>query len=232
MARGTSLEVLVDMLKAEVRQSQRVNVGVDYEATLKQTIRRTQATLYDSYDWPILRVKPFKVLQAGERYYDLPTELDFEQIEKVAVYWGGVPEPVYRGIGFEEYAQYDSDQGVRADPVLKWDIAATDTVPQIEVWPIPASDGTKLQFIGKRKLRPLVKDSDVADLDDALIVLFAAAEILAAQKSADAQLKLSAAQDRLKTLRANLKSGYEPIVYGGYQSPRPMRGRTIIRVSG
>ena len=49
--------------------------------------------------------------------------------------------PQRRGIGFDHYAQYHSDDDERADPVLAWDIRWRSTVEQIEVWPIPDSSG-------------------------------------------------------------------------------------------
>lgn len=96
---------------------------------------------------------------------------------------------------------------------------------------MPASDTQRLQFVGIRNLRPLVENTDVADLDDRLIVLFAAAEILANQKSASAQIKLANAQARFSRLKSRVTGGAETITLGGTSgmSERP-RG-TIIRVS-
>src|SRR3546814_15776455 len=50
-----------------------------------------------------------------------------------------------RGIRSEDYAAYDSAAGERVDPVLRWDVQFTGTTDQIEVWPIPASNGMRLQ---------------------------------------------------------------------------------------
>src|SRR3546814_13361666 len=75
MARGTQFRVLVEMLKAEIGASTLVSVGVDALPEHKQAIVRTQALLYDEYDWPFLQIRPFKDLEAGEKYYDFPTEI-------------------------------------------------------------------------------------------------------------------------------------------------------------
>ena len=230
MARGTQLGTLVDMLKAETGQSVSVSVGVDALEGLKTVLRRQQVMLYDAYDWPFLRVKPTKNLAAGQRYYDFPANIELEGVVEVSVWWGGQPHEIGRGIGIEQYAQYDSDSDQRADPPERWDIVNVSNVPQIEIWPIPVSNDMKLQFIGKRPLRALTADSDVADLDDQLIVLHAKAEILARQKSEDAKLAAQAAAARLNQLKARGQGGSEMIsIGGGRQSLHPQRP-IVIRV--
>src|SRR3546814_3071737 len=99
----------------------------------------------DIYDWPFLQIRPFKDLEAGEKYYDFPT-VDLEQIENVVCYYNGLPHQVMRGIRSEDYAAYDSAAGERVDPVSRWDVQFTGTTDQIEVWPIPASNGMRLQL--------------------------------------------------------------------------------------
>src|SRR3546814_18040670 len=128
------------MLKAEIGASTLVSVGVDALPEHKQAIVRTQALLYDEYDWPFLQIRPFKDLEAGEKYYDFPT-VDLEQIENVVCYYNGLPHQVMRGIRSEDYAAYDSAAGERVDPVLRWDVQFTGTTDQIEVRRIPASTG-------------------------------------------------------------------------------------------
>lgn len=237
MARGKQLSQLVDMLRAETGQSTSVSVGVSKLPELKQLLRRTQETLYDAYDWPFLRVQPFKNLSAGARYYDFPTDLNMERVEEVVVWWNGEPFPLTRGIGFENYAAYDSANDERTDPVTHWDVRWTGSAEQVEVWPIPATTYTttnkyRLQFKGIRPLRTMVSDSDVADLDDQLIVLFAAAEILARQKSEDAQAKQAKAVERFNTLKGRTRGGSSMFVLGGGTGRDPQRTRgTVIRVT-
>lgn len=232
MARGIQLSEVREKLRAEVGHSVKLSVNTDNLPRINQIIRRTQETLYDDYEWPFLRILPTKSLSAGQRYYDLPSDLNLERVEKVAVWYNGLPHPIDRGISWSEYAAFDSDNDERSDPVLKWDVRNTGSGEQIEVWPIPASNDMKLQFEGVKKLGGLVNDSDTLDLDDNLVVLFAAAEILSNQQDADAEVKLRAAQNRLQKLRAQHSAGRPTVAMGqGDGHRKPLIGRTIVRVS-
>jgi len=234
MARGTSLEVLVDMLRAEIRDLTDVSVGTSNIPSLKQTLRRTQRLLYNRYDWPFLKHMPYLSCANGQRFYNAPSGLNLERIIDVSVWYGNVPSPIERGIGLEEYQSYDSDGGIKASPVRKWDWKwnpATST-DQIEMWPIPDNSNDRLQFTGLRALNALTADSDPADIDDDLIVLFSAAEILAAKKQEDAPAKLSLAREHYNTLTGNYTRGKSPTVMGGGRSSTPMRNKTIVVARG
>ncbi len=232
MARGTQLTLLVDRLRAEVGHSTNVSVGVDNLPMLKQIIRRTQETLYDEYDWPHLRILPTKAMAAGQRYYDFPTNLNYERVEEVVIWYSGNPHPLRRGVGFAEYAQYDSDSDERSEPGLAWDIRHTGTNEQFEIWPIPTTNTQTVQFKGIKNLDALTDDADLAELDDQLIILFAAAEILARQKSQDADIKLAAARSRFNRLKARTRGDSPVVALGqGDGDRRPLRGQTVIRIS-
>jgi hypothetical protein len=200
MARGTQFATLVTMLRAELRRSSSVAVGVDDLYSLKQTLSRTQEVLYDGYDWPFL-----------------------------VTFFSGRPKDIDRGIDFEDYAAYNPDDNVRSDPVQKWDIRWTGIKEQVEVWPIPASNLCSLQWRSFRKLRPLVNDFDPADLDDQLIVLFSAADLGAGSGLKDAGTKLQMAQQRLVTLKANAKAVSKPTRIG-IGAPNQTRAGIIVRV--
>lgn len=233
MARGTQLVQLVTMLREETKQSSSVAGGTDALPALKRALRKAQTQLYQNYDWPFMRIRPTKALSAGQRYYDLPTDLNLERIEKVMVWWNGQPQHVDRGIDVEHFAVVDSDSDERSDPVLRWDVISTAGAgEQLEVWPIPATNYTKgLQFVGLRKLRPLIADSDVADMDDDLIVLFAAASILSGGKDGRATRKANEATALLNALKGRVKTGSR----NANLARRPPSGRSqglVIRVRG
>lgn len=232
MARGTQRLQLVQMLREEVNRSSNVAVGVDDLPILQNKIVRVQETLYDEYDWPFLRqVFPYKQLNTGVQYYDLPSGLNTQRIERLDVWYGNLPRPLERGIGFEQYAVYNSNIGITSDPAMRWDIRWTGSTEQIEIWPIPASDNQNLQFIGIRNLRPLVQDSDVADLDDQLIVLFAASELLAKQGAASAQVILKMAQARFLRLKGRSKGASEPRRLGMDDNAGSRKLKIVVRAS-
>lgn len=218
------------MLRAELHRSTNVAVGVDDAQTLITVIQRTQESLYDDFDWPHLRETfPAITLQAGQRYYALPDSLNYERIEDVAIRLNGLPIPFRRGIDFNCYAAFDSDAGVRSSPAQRWDIRWVETAEQVEVWPIPADSANSMQFAGIRKLRKLVDGDDVADIDDRLIVLFAAAELLAHEEAGDASVKLKAAQQLYSRLKGRTAGTRPTVRLGmGQPSPKPYRATVVI----
>lgn len=231
--RRKQFQQLIYDLRAELGRAVDPAAGVSDLPSLKQTIQRTYETVYDEYDWPHLTVKPARFnLNAGQRYYDLPAELSYETITDVVVWWNGQPVPLTRGIGFEEYAQYDSDNDQRSTPALLWDVVYTDNKEAIEVWPVPASTQS-LQFVGKKKFVPLVDDADLCLLDDQLVVLSAAVELLPRDKKGDAQVKLSIMQARFARLKSRAKAGAASIRIGlGGGGRRQLPAKSTVRVSG
>ena len=214
MTRGTTLAQIVSKYRAEAGRSMEVNVGVGDLEAQKNLIRRTQDVLYEGFDWSFLRVDVHKDLYAGQRFYDVPIDLNFDRIEKIHVWYNNYPQEVTRGIRPEQYSIHDSRNDERGDPVLRWDIRWTDGAEQIEVWPIPETNGMTLEFTGIRKLRPLVSDADVADLDDNLIALFAAAETLERQKSADSKPVQAKAISLYNALKGRSQTGSRPLIFG------------------
>jgi hypothetical protein len=207
VARNSQLLQLVTMLRAELGRSTNVAVGVDDIIGLKQKLRDNQELLYDDYDWPFLYTRYNVPLLTSERYYDVPNGLNLERIEQVWIYYGNLPRPLTRIIDERDYAYFNSDLGITADPALKWDVRSTgDTtttgeLSQLEVWPIPASNNQTMIVRGIRQLRPLIRDADVADLDDQIIVLLTAAELLAKSESPSADAVMKRFQKRLSTLK-------------------------------
>lgn len=213
MARNVSLLKLLTDLRAETRTSSNPAHNAGARDMQVQLLQRTQEWLYDEHDWAFLRVERYTDLQAGQRYYAPPSDMDIDRVERLDVRWGQDWLKLHYGIENSHLALYDSDLDVRSWPVTRWEIYEGE---QIEMWPIPANDGDRylnpsstsiegrLRFTGIRNLRPLVDDEDRADLDDRLIVLYAAAEMLQADGAKDAESKASAARARLKSIRGNM----------------------------
>lgn len=228
--RGKQYTQLISDVRAELRRNNDPGVRAADLPSIQQAIGRAYESLYDEYDWPHLRqVFPRIALSAGQRYYDFPDDMDFDRMDKVVVWRDGLPFPICRGIGFEEYAQYDSENDDRSDPVVKWDVRWVSTAEQIEVWPLPASNSQELQFVGITKFEQLVDDADLCRLDDNIVVL-AAAISLETNKVAK-QEKEMALVARLARVKGRSQSGSEPFRLGlGKASGRP--SQAVVRISG
>lgn len=227
MARGTTLGELTNQLRLAARYDPNPALSISITPLMQQELRDTQERLYDEFDWPFLHIHRDKIMAAGQRYYDIPEDLNLERIIAVDIKYGGKWLPVERGITLDHYSSSDSDDAAnRNDPVRRWEVLDTGNGEQIEVWPIPASDGSQLRFTGIRKLNALVEDADRADLDDQLVVLFAAGELLAGAKNPLSQIKFTQGAQRKSMLQGRVtKTRSNGFVLGGQPIATP-RERT------
>lgn len=179
MALNVPLSQLIEAVQLETGLSANPALGQNFRAHIAHAIHMEQKRLYEEFDWPHMigtLANGFfdKETAVGQRYYDYPTDIAYQNVRKAFVRWGNVWLPLVRGIHTELFTSYNSDEGARADPPMRW---SPHTADQFEIWPIPASV-TTIRFTGKRKLRALVLDTDVCDLDDTLLVLMAGAKIM------------------------------------------------------
>lgn len=210
MARGTMLTELREMLRAEIGASSSVAMGVNTVNQYDHILRRTQDRLWAEHNWEFGSIDRDENLIAGERYYAFDADIDFDRITEAHVKWNGVWHPIEYGIGENHYNAHDSDEDERQDPVLRWDHHEDN---QFEVWPIPLT-ACPLRFRAYRKLPALISPSDTAYLDDNLIVLYAAAELLARSGANDAPSKLAQAQTIFNKLKGQtLKK--DRFIFGG-----------------
>jgi hypothetical protein len=104
---------------------------------------------------------------------------------------------------------------IQAWPPRRWrNVASYDEInnvthaaDQFEVWPIPTVTppaAYSLRIEGNAPLNPLIADTDTCIIDATLIVLMAAAEILAVQKSEGAAMKLQKANTYRRMLVSRL----------------------------
>jgi hypothetical protein len=204
MARNTTLGQLVTMLRDEAGHSNSAALGQNTLATLKTMLRRTQEVLWMDYPWPHLEVSRDVSLAAGQRYYSFPTDLSVNhRITSAHVLHDENWRELENGIALEHYNASNPDDDDREDPAVRWAMYESD---QFEVWPLPASNNDTVRLRGTRNLNPLISETDTADLDDWLLVLYCAAELAQKQKQSNAQAKLSLAQQhyaRLKGTQSN-----------------------------
>lgn len=229
MARKSTLIDILNDFRAECRLS--LNAAQNNQDRQRQVIllQRKQEWLWRDFDWPHLRVDRFIELQAGQRYYAPPSDIDIDRIQTISVQFDSAFVPLPAGIGDAEYTIYNSDLDDRTWPVQRWKLTEDE---QIEVWPIPNSnyspttlDG-RLRVTGIKRLAPFVADTDRADLDDRLITMHAAAEYLAQAGSQDAQLKL----DQATTLYAKLRGQLMPRRKYGNMFGAKTTGQRVVRV--
>lgn len=211
--RFMTLPEMLNDLRAETGVSQNVAHGVASIEPQKQLLRRVQEDLYIAHDWPYLKTYADKSVNIGDRYLALPDTFEFSGVE--AIYTKDVANkwaPVEYGIGPADYNHLDPT--VTADrrfPVERWNIYLQSTgdvsYRMFEIWPVP-DKAAVLRIYGRRAILTLDDaGTNKSTLDGPMIVLFAAAEILARQKSEDASLKLQKALDRLKWLKGRYAGG-------------------------
>ena len=206
MARGTTLVKLLDMYRAECRMS--LNPASNNQDRDRQIehIQRMQEWLWTDFDWPLLEVKRTFLPQEGQRYYDMPDDLDIDRIKRLDIFFDSAYVRMAPGIDNVHYTAYNSDLGQKQWPPRRWMLSEDE---QIEIWPVPDQNADpvtrygEITITGTRKLKPLVKDTDRADLDDRLIILMCAAEYLAGRSDKSASAKQQQANAHYARLRGN-----------------------------
>lgn len=233
MARNTTLQVLLNDLRSESGHAISSALGKATQEMMINLLNRVQRRLWEDFAWPFLQVKKDIVLQAGQRYYDIPSGITLERVQSASFKNGSVWQKVLYGITTNDYTVHDSDTGIRSWPIYKYEAYG---LSQVEVWPTPntntnvtSGDGT-FRLEGTGNLSPFISMSDTADLDDQLLVLFASSELLTRQKSPDAQMKGQQAQVHYQRLRARLSKS-EPLILGGTENGNSRNPLHIHQVS-
>jgi hypothetical protein len=201
-------EMVLD-LRAEAGHSLLLGQGTNMEDTLKYYLRRTQRELYTGFDWPQFMIYETVAVPAGSRH--LPGFLNIidEQINTLWTLSGSSWVPLIFGIDPLDYSARDPTADVRTTRIERYRYDALASA--LEIWPLPQED-TQVMGLGQIKLPPLIADSDTSLLDGQLIVMFAAANILARQKSEDAGLVLQKAQQLLVSIQKQNGSQKRPAV--------------------
>lgn len=204
MTRGvTTLETMVRDLRLETGRNPNRNVGKDEYDSLAYIIRRTQRVLYEGFTWPFLRVRVDIPLVQGQRYYDVPSSINFDRIISFRGDGNEQWKKIHRGIDMYHYDLFDSDEGETSYPVERWDLWDTGSGEQLEFWPMPDQSGETIRIRAYRKLGDLISDNDVCTLDPDLIVLYAAAEVLSSQDREKSRKKMGLADKLFRDLKGN-----------------------------
>ena len=209
---GVPLSELRRELLAETFQSLNPAQTTSSTPYYNYALDRVQREQWNDIEWPHLTIYKDMPMVIGQRYYDYPPQLPFDSIFRIWRPEGVNWVPLGYGINPSTYATMGGEN-VQAWPPQRWancahfDEVNMRTLPaaQFEIWPTP---GPSLPFDirveGNAPLNPLIEDTDICVIDATLIVLFAAAEVLAQQKSESASLKLQKANQYRRMLIARL----------------------------
>lgn len=196
------LKDLRKKLKAEVGDVLTPGVNDDLDLTYNALLENKQAFFYEQYDWPHLKIQQDITVPAGTRLITFPANISNIKPWEAHVYFTSCWHPVAFGVTDDLFNASDSDLGETSDPIRRVALynTASSTISQLEVWPIPGQE-QKLRIRGFKALPKLQADDDIAVLDDLMIVLFVAAEILTKRKQPDAQAKLQQATSHFARLK-------------------------------
>ena len=228
---GKQLRDMLTDLRAEIGHSTNVAHGINDRETLLYYLNRTQLDLYRDYDWPQLIVDRDVALADGQRYYNYPVDLAFDDITHVWVMINTVYAELGYGITPYDMTLWNSDTGFKSWPTQKWMHHPDDN--RFELWPVPDASATAAHSIvrmrGTKTVFKMVNDSDEATLPDNLIVLFSAVELLQRDGAKDAPIKLQRANEAMRRHRVRqfTHKGTRPIVIGGGGGDAQSRGSRV-----
>jgi hypothetical protein len=209
---GVPLSELRRELLAETFQSLNPNQTTSSTPYYNYALDRVQREQWNDIEWPHLTIYKDMPMVMGQRYYDYPPQLPFDSIFRMWWPQGVNWVPLDYGINPATY-QTMGGEFVQSWPPRRWRNCAmfnettmqTQPAAQFEIWPIPGpSLPFSIRIEGNAPLNPLIEDTDICVIDATLIVLFAAAEVLAQQKSESASLKLQKANQYRRMLIARL----------------------------
>lgn len=214
--RNRTLGELKATLRSELRQSSNPAVAQSADHILVNAIKQAQSWCHEIHDWPHMRVREDVTLAAGSFQYDWPSTLDYDHVEAVSTKYGDrwLPVKLFQDDA-ETYNYFDTESDVRVDPVEMFRILNDS---QLEVWPIPASDGGILRIKGLKRPPELSGDSIECPFDDQLIVKVAASRIA---KKDEREGFTSSAMALLERLKARATTA-RPFHIGGAAATQPV----------
>jgi hypothetical protein len=208
MPLGVTLLELRRELRAETGTSLNPAQGVQAQATIDIVLARQQRELWDAYNWQHLKIWSDIPLSQGQAAYNYPAAMGFDQIIRMWV--ASSASAQWRALAYGVKAWMVGPGPLALGTPVRWrnlitvDVSGatpvTNPVGQFGLLPAPASAGMLLRVEGQAPLNPLIADTDTCIIDSKAIVLFAAAEMLAVQKSEGAPMKLQKAQNYLRRL--------------------------------
>lgn len=152
--------------------------------------------------------------------------INLERPRQTFTFFSNNWQEVEYGIGEEQYNYINSEANPIAtlDPIQRW---MFDGQYNFEVWPVPQT-AQVFRFRGQRTITPLLSFQSgganpasispqwqaTLDLDDLMVMLFTAGEILQNLGKANAQSVLQRAQARMGQIRASYPTNDDPCAFG------------------
>lgn len=203
--RQNSLLNVRQMFKAECGASLNTTVSTISDNQFNYFLYNTQNWLASENDWPFLRTLIDVPIPGGTQYTALPS-LNYERATSlvVEVFYNQIYQPVQYGIDSREYNISNFALQQTQVPVERWSFSDEN---DFEVWPV-SLQGQTMRFTGQRPITTLFSagttfsDAALLDLDDLLVVYFAAAKYLQQLKDPSAQDMLAKATKRMNDVRA------------------------------
>jgi hypothetical protein len=206
---GVTLDVLRKELRAETGQS--INYllhGTQSQQAQDMILDRQQRELWDAYQWPHLELFKDVTLNSGQADYSYPIDLPLDQISRIHIALSGASQwqTLHYGIRATDIPPGGAPPGTPrqwANKVSVNSSGLTSPTGMITLLPVPNVAGMVMRIAGQAPCTSLITDTDRCIIDSKAIVLFAAAETLANQKSEAAALKLTKAQNYLRKILIN-----------------------------
>lgn len=211
---GNTLANVLTKLKSELGAN--LTIGTADDARYYEMIETQQEWFSSMYDWNVLKDDWEVTITtgAGGRYPTVPTVdtlgnshlINFDRPVVAYVKYSNKWQELGYGIGPTELNVKDSDEGETLDPVMKWMLKPGDS-SKFEIWPLSASASQLIRFEGQRKVTSLrtagsFVTTKTVDLDDRLIYLSLAVDILSAKEDPSAKSKSDRLNSVWQTLRA------------------------------
>jgi hypothetical protein len=230
MARNQTLDRIVQLVRAEAGHFTSASAGINMDETIRVAVSRTYEALAREHDWPHL-IETFEIpLAAGQFAYGIPAGADPDRLIADDAHAYYVSDKRRYPVCCEDITwQHKNERdptvlAERLDPVRIWTRAPDD---RIEVWPTPATDNNGTLYLKAHRLvTPLVAGADLCRLDDRMVSLFVAAEMLGADRG---RPKLSQAQALLGNLKGSLnpRRSFNMLGSDGRDGPAPRRVEVV-----
>lgn len=242
MARGVTASTVLTKLKAEIGDYAGTNTVRDAE--LYQLMSNKQQQLVMDYDWSFLTRRWDAACAVNSQFITYPTvddvgltaTINIDELDKVEVLYNQKYQPVLYGIGSEQYNLFNYQLlGQTSIPIRRWREASNpdDAVQPntFEIWPVPSVAQT-VRITGERQPTLITGGTIKVDLDDMLIALAVAADVLSFKNPEKARYKLQQFQSHLRRLGGQSKTSDKIRTLGGGDGEEFDRNRRLVAIAG